>query len=76
MYEDFKIINCNCNMSIVGRYNEHCGISYGCDWSFLKKEDVSRLKIPIGEILVSTCSYQDCSLKLSAINFKINELDL
>lgn len=74
MYEDFKIINCNCNMSIIGNYDKHDGISYGCDWSFLKKEDVSRLKIPIGETLVSTCSYQDCALKLSAINLKIDEL--
>ncbi|EFN62072.1 WD repeat-containing protein 85 [Camponotus floridanus] len=74
MYEDFKIINCDCNMSIIGNYNKHDGISYGCDWSFLKKEDVSRLKIPIGETLVSTCSYQDCALKLSAINLKIDEL--
>lgn len=75
MYEGFKIVNCDYDMSIIGHYNKHCGIAYGCDWSFLKKEDVSHLKIPIGETLVSTCSYQDCVLKLSALNFKIYELD-
>lgn len=75
MYEGFKIINCNNNVSIIGHYNKHCGISYGCDWSFLKKEDISLLKIPMGETLVNTCSYQDCALKLSTVKFKIDELD-
>ncbi|KMQ86078.1 wd repeat-containing protein 85 [Lasius niger] len=52
MYEGFKIVNCDYDMSIIGHYNKHCGIAYGCDWSFLKKEDVSHLKIPIGETLL------------------------
>lgn len=73
MYEGFKIVNSNYDMSIIGHYNKHCGISYGCDWSLLKKEDVSRLKVSSGETLISTCSYQDCALKLSAINFNICE---
>ncbi|XP_070163746.1 diphthine methyltransferase [Polyergus mexicanus] len=75
MYEGFKIVDCSYDTSIIGHYNKHCGISYGCDWSFLKKEDVSRLRLPVGETLVSTCSYQDCALKLSAVNFKIYEPD-
>lgn len=73
MYEGFKIVNCD-DISIIDYYNKHCGIAYGCDWSLLKKKDISHLKIP-GETLVSTCSYQDCALKLSALNFKIYELE-
>ncbi|XP_029168154.1 diphthine methyltransferase isoform X2 [Nylanderia fulva] len=75
MYEGFKIVNCDNDVSTIGYYNKHCGLAYGCDWSLLKREDVSHLKISNGETLVSTCSYQDCALKLSTLNFKIYDLE-
>lgn len=75
MSEGFKIVDWNIKvlMSVCGHYDEHSGLAYGCDWSCLRKEDLKRLKISTGDTLVSTCSYQDCALKLSAINFATND---
>lgn len=75
MSEGFRIVNWSNEvlMSVCGHYDEHSGLSYGCDWSSLNKEDLKRLKISTGDTLVSTCSYQDCALKLSVINFKTDD---
>ncbi|XP_025991339.1 diphthine methyltransferase [Solenopsis invicta] len=70
MYNGFKIINhTDILSSIVVNYKEHKGLSYGCDWSFLKQSDISRLNISNGDTLMSTCSYEDCILKISVIDF-------
>lgn len=79
MHNGFKIVNHDIVSSIVVNYKEHSGLSYGCDWSFLRQPDVSRLNIPNGDTLVSTCSYEDCLLKVSVIDFwpdkHVNEKD-
>lgn len=69
MHDGFKIINHDIFSSIVLNYKEHEGLSYGCDWSFLKQPDISRLNIHDGDTLISTCSYEDCLLKISVIDF-------
>lgn len=33
MYHNFSIVDCSSNLKIVGEYNEHQSICYGCDWS-------------------------------------------
>jgi len=72
MHNGFKIINHDIS-SVVVNYKEHKGLSYGCDWSFLKQPDVLRLNIPNGGTLISTCSYEDCLLKISIIDFWANK---
>lgn len=73
MYGGFKIIDCANEKSpaIVSEYNEHQSISYGCDWSYLEKENVSILNIRNSEgnvgTLVGTCSFYDHIVKVSAI---------
>ncbi|XP_012234135.2 diphthine methyltransferase [Linepithema humile] len=75
MSEGFRIVNWSSEvlMSVCGHYDEHSGLSYGCDWSSLNKEDLKRLNISTGNTLISTCSYQDCALKLSVINFMTDD---
>lgn len=79
MHNGFKIINHDVLSSVVVNYKEHKGLSYGCDWSFLKQSDVSNLSISNGDTLMSTCSYEDCLLKVSVIDFwpdkRIDEKD-
>jgi len=69
MHNGFNIINHDMLSTIVVNYKEHTGLAYGCDWSFLKQQDVSRLNIPNGDTLMSTCSYEDHTLKISVIDF-------
>ncbi|EGI62101.1 PREDICTED: diphthamide biosynthesis protein 7 [Acromyrmex echinatior] len=69
MHNGFKIINHDILSSVVVNYKEHKGLSYGCDWSFLKQSDISNLNISNGDTLMSTCSYEDCLLKVSVIDF-------
>lgn len=33
MYHNFSIVDCSSELKIVGEYNEHKSICYGCDWS-------------------------------------------
>ncbi|EFN83159.1 diphthine methyltransferase isoform X2 [Harpegnathos saltator] len=73
MYGGFKIVDCGNEESptIVSEYNEHESISYGCDWSYLEKQNVSVLNIrdPDSKIgaLIGTCSFYDHALKVSVI---------
>ncbi|XP_011635859.1 diphthine methyltransferase [Pogonomyrmex barbatus] len=76
MYNGFKIVLNDMLLSVVAEYNEHQSIAYGCDWSFLKQQDVLNLNIPDGETLISTCSYEDCSLKISVVNFWPGKWDI
>ncbi|KAL0110506.1 hypothetical protein PUN28_013845 [Cardiocondyla obscurior] len=68
MQSGFNIINHDIMPSVVVNYKEHKGLAYGCDWSFLKQPDVSRLNIRDGDTLISTCSFDHC-LKISVIDF-------
>lgn len=69
MHNGFKIINHDIFSSIVVNDKDHKGLAYGCDWSFLKQPDVSRLNISDGDTLISTCSFEDHTLKISVIDF-------
>lgn len=80
MYGGFKIIDCGTENGatptaalVVGEYKEHSSISYGCDWSLLTGENVSRL-LNVREFdgrkicaLIGTCSFYDHAFKLSAV---------
>lgn len=72
MYGGFRIIDCEntVTLSIIGEYNEHKSIAYGCDWSFLNSEEISEqiLERKIENVfLTSTCSFYDHILKISAL---------
>lgn len=72
MYGGFRIIDCEntVTLSIIGEYNEHKSIAYGCDWSFLNSEEISEqiFKRKIENVfLTSTCSFYDHILKVSAL---------
>ncbi|XP_077259933.1 diphthine methyltransferase [Temnothorax americanus] len=72
MRNGFNIVNhTDVISSVVVNYKEHEGLSYGCDWSFLKQPDLSRLNIPDGDTLISTCSFEEFTgtLKISVIDF-------
>ena len=61
MYHNFSVVDCSNNFEIVGEYNEHQSICYGCDWSPEISED--------GNIFFASCSFYDhrlsvCSLKI------------
>lgn len=75
MYGGFRIVDCERAEvpSIIGEYNEHESIAYGCDWSFLQSEDIKKqiLKTEIRNVvLIGTCSFYDHTLKLSAVHLR------
>ncbi|EZA49577.1 diphthine methyltransferase isoform X1 [Ooceraea biroi] len=72
MYDGFKIVDCShetMEPCIISNYREHDSLAYGCDWSFLPKKDLLDLDIHMGDALVGTCSFKDCALKLSSVQF-------
>jgi len=70
MYDGFKIIDCSYELEpcVISNYREHDSLAYGCDWSFLTKKDLFGLNIQ-ADALVGTCSFKDCALKLSSVQF-------
>lgn len=72
MYGGFRLVDCTFknNLKIIGEYNEHKSISYGCDWSHLACDDVeAKLSLKnYQKILVTTCSFYDHKLDLSSLN--------
>lgn len=77
MYGGFRIVDCEYTETplVICEYNEHESIAYGCDWSFLNSEEIVAgiLKKKLQNVsLVSTCSFYDHVLKLSAVYFKDN----
>ncbi|KAK0079458.1 hypothetical protein PV325_001246 [Microctonus aethiopoides] len=76
MYGGFRLVDCKKKEcpEVIGEYNEHESIAYGCDWSFLSSEKVSNDKLSPATCqkihLSATCSFYDHTLKLSSINFK------
>ncbi|XP_078033790.1 diphthine methyltransferase [Augochlora pura] len=77
MYGGFRIVNCENTESplVIGEYNEHESLAYGCDWSFLTSVEVAE-QIPTTETrdvcLVGTCSFYDHLLKLSTVYLQEN----
>ncbi|XP_031829648.2 diphthine methyltransferase [Nomia melanderi] len=75
MYGGFRIVDCE-NVetpSVIGEYNEHESLAYGCDWSFLKSAEITQRmhKTEVQNVyLISTCSFYDHILKLSAVHLK------
>ncbi|XP_068983697.1 diphthine methyltransferase [Bombus flavifrons] len=77
MYSGFRIVDCkNTEIpSVIGEYNEHESIAYGCDWSYLNSEEISGQileKETQYAFLMTTCSFYDHVLKLSALYLKNN----
>ncbi|XP_043599066.1 diphthine methyltransferase [Bombus pyrosoma] len=77
MYSGFRIVDCeNTEIpSVIGEYNEHESIAYGCDWSYLNSEEISGQileKETQYAFLITTCSFYDHVLKLSALYLKNN----
>ncbi|XP_033335696.2 diphthine methyltransferase [Megalopta genalis] len=77
MYGGFRIVNCEKPESplVIGEYNEHDSLAYGCDWSLLNSVEIGEQilkKKAEGVYLVSTCSFYDHLLKLSAVCLKEN----
>ncbi|XP_011876488.1 PREDICTED: diphthine methyltransferase [Vollenhovia emeryi] len=68
MHDGFKIVNHDIITSVVADYKDHEKLAYGCDWSFLTQTDVSSLDID-GDTLMTTCSYEDHTLKISVVDF-------
>ncbi|XP_017884676.1 diphthine methyltransferase isoform X2 [Ceratina calcarata] len=73
MYGGFQVIDCENSETpcIIGKYDEHESIAYGCDWSFLNCEQTAREIIETSEaqnlLLVATCSFYDHALKLASL---------
>ena len=77
MYGGFRIVDCDKTEipSVVGEYNEHESIAYGCDWCFLNSKEISEQILERetrNAFLISTCSFYDHVLKLSALYLKDN----
>ncbi|XP_044008905.1 diphthine methyltransferase isoform X2 [Aphidius gifuensis] len=76
MYGGFKLIDCNSidDPKIIGEYNEHKSIAYGCDWSSLDNDTIgSKLSEEnCQNIVIATCSFYDHKLDLST--FILNKL--
>lgn len=77
MYGGFRIVDCEKTEipSVVGEYNEHESIAYGCDWCFLNSKEISEQifeKETQNAFLITTCSFYDHVLKLSALYLKNN----
>ncbi|XP_012152025.1 diphthine methyltransferase isoform X2 [Megachile rotundata] len=75
MYGGFKIIDCEKpeTLSIIGEYNEHKSIAYGCDWCFLNNREIAEQIIETESqniCLIGTCSFYDHALKLCSFNLK------
>ncbi|CAD1478223.1 unnamed protein product, partial [Heterotrigona itama] len=75
MYGGFRIVDCeNTGIpSVVDEYNEHESIAYGCDWCFLNSKEISEQileKETQNAFLITTCSFYDHVLKLSALHLK------
>ncbi|KOC69406.1 WD repeat-containing protein 85 [Habropoda laboriosa] len=77
MYGGFRIVDCEKTETpfVIGEYNEHKSIAYGCDWSFLNSKEITEqiLKTKMQNVLLtSTCSFYDHVLKISALYIKDN----
>ncbi|KAK2587407.1 hypothetical protein KPH14_003121 [Odynerus spinipes] len=74
MYGGFKVIDCRDTdaPSIIDEYKDHESLSYGCDWSFISRECISKRGIfetnEQNVALVSTCTFYDHNLKLSVVH--------
>lgn len=74
MYGGFQVIDCENSEtpSVIGEYNEHESIAYGCDWCYLNREQTAD-EVIVTEardlLLVATCSFYDHALKLASLRF-------
>lgn len=55
MYHNFSVVDCSSHFKIIGEYNEHKSICYGCDWSPQNCENYQ---------LFASCSFYDHRLSL------------
>lgn len=58
MYHNFSIIDCSSNFKLIGEYNEHKSICYGCDWSPRNCENYQ---------FFAACSFYDHRLSLCRV---------
>ncbi|XP_076293228.1 diphthine methyltransferase [Lasioglossum baleicum] len=77
MLGGFRIVDCENTEAphVIGEYNEHKSLAYGCDWSFLNSAEVPKRalnKETCDVCLIGTCSFYDHLLKLSAVYLKDN----
>ncbi|KAG5680379.1 hypothetical protein PVAND_009888 [Polypedilum vanderplanki] len=57
MYHNFSIVNCtNGSLSLIGEYNEHKSICYGCHWSYQIYDNNHQI--------FATCSFYDHRLSV------------
>lgn len=63
MYKNFAIVEYTNELSLIGEYNEHSSICYGCDWSKEVSNDWQ---------FFASCSFYDH--KLSLCKVKIDSL--
>lgn len=64
MYHNFSIVEIhkgNSNLELIGEYNEHGSICYGCDWCHLSNDNI---------MYVATCSFYDHKMCLSTVSDK------
>lgn len=61
MYHNFSIVDCSNhdNLKIIGEYNEHTSICYGCDWSRIKNYENYQI--------FASCSFYDHRLSLCRV---------
>lgn len=72
MYGGFRVVDCEKkeNPEVIGEYNEHNSIAYGCDWSFLLFAGGKLCQTECQKsVFAATCSFYDNTLKLSSISF-------
>lgn len=75
MYGGFRIVDCEKSEapSIIGEYNEHKSIAYGCDWCFLNSKKIGEQIIETEAkniCLIGTCSFYDHTLKLCSFHLE------
>lgn len=61
MYHNFSVIDCSEKLSIVGEYNEHKSICYGCDWNHYQHKNHQ---------FFATCSFYDHRLSVCSFTYE------
>lgn len=63
MYHNFSVIDCSSQLSLIGEYNEHKSICYGCDWSTQKLDHKQYF---------AACSFYDQRLSVCSFTYDSN----
>lgn len=59
MYHNFSIVDCSTDLKLIGEYNEHKSICYGCDWATQNYEKQHHF--------FASCSFYDHRLSMCRV---------